>query len=131
MYCPNCGATISESAPFNIENEYEPIESKPYSPLLLTQIQVRDMRMADLRFFQDKAKAVQNHMESAGIVWEKVRDAKREVMRLWDVFFLLKYGAYDLSCWAGKGTIVNIDPETGQPYDAPSWYEKQAEKARG
>lgn len=130
MKCPSCGTYVSEPvAPFNIEHEYEPVEQKPYSPVLLKQIEVRDMRMEDLRFFQDKKAAVKKYLTDAGVEWDKVRNAMRQVMLLWDRFSLLKYGSYDLSCWAGKGTIVNIDPETGMMYDAPSWYEKQVEMA--
>jgi len=116
--------------PWSIEHEYEAVKDNPYSPLLLKQIEVRDMRKVDGRFFKDKKAAVKAYLKAQGAPWEMIVDAMREVMKWWDVFFLLKYGVYDLTCWVGKGTIVNIDPTTGEPYDAPEWYERMLDKAQ-
>jgi len=128
MYCPNCGTsftTTAETPPFDIEHEYETQENKPYSPLLVSQIQVRDMRAVDLRFFQDKKAAIKKYLTAPGAEWSVIKEAMREVMLAWDEFALLKYGPIGLECFPGKGTIVNIDPETGQVYDAPTWYERR------
>lgn len=126
--CQRCGTDYTDpfdvARDFDITNEYEPVENKPYSPLLLTQMDVRDMRKVDLRFFLDKKAAVKAYLTKRGEEWWSIKEAMREVMLKWDEFALLKYGPIGLECFPGKGTVVNIDPETGEIYNAPEWYER-------